>query len=268
MIAIVGCGTLGSRLAELLQDHDLLLVDHDTVHQTNIASQKFSEKEIGLFKSEALAKRLGGKAVHEFIDITNTSLLSEAEIVCDCTDNLFTRKALNRWCLENGVPLVHAAAGKERGAAAIFHGKPCLECVYGGKIPVEACRGSDIDAALADTLSVVQARLAEEALAGNSPGKEFIFVRSDKEHAVSMSRESCAVCAKRPVPPIKDTHYLTWCPKEQCFALRPVKGRASRLQNVAINELPALQSDSELRFEQNEKIEYIERALSGSSLSK
>jgi len=63
-IAIVGCGGTGGFVAEgvcrMLGDKDcrLILIDHDRVEPHNLMRQAFYEKDLGKFKSEALAERL------------------------------------------------------------------------------------------------------------------------------------------------------------------------------------------------------------------
>lgn len=56
-IHIIGCGSVGSTLAELLTRYGLTrftLWDFDTVEPHNIANQKFTQKHIGMTKVEAL----------------------------------------------------------------------------------------------------------------------------------------------------------------------------------------------------------------------
>jgi hypothetical protein len=62
-VTIVGCGGTGSFAAEglcrlLPPRADLVLIDHDRVEERNLTRQNFIRGDLGLFKSEALAKRL------------------------------------------------------------------------------------------------------------------------------------------------------------------------------------------------------------------
>lgn len=65
-VTIAGCGGTGGFVAEglcrLLPDKaDIILVDHDRVEEGNLGRQNFAGKELGMFKSEALALRLSTK---------------------------------------------------------------------------------------------------------------------------------------------------------------------------------------------------------------
>ena len=65
-ITVIGCGGTGGFVADglgrmLPQAIDLVLVDMDTVEERNLNRQSFTTANVGLFKSEALAKRLAGK---------------------------------------------------------------------------------------------------------------------------------------------------------------------------------------------------------------
>ncbi len=65
-LIIVGCGGTGGFVADglarlLPQSIDLILIDMDTVEERNLNRQSFTAADVGLFKSEALAKRLAGK---------------------------------------------------------------------------------------------------------------------------------------------------------------------------------------------------------------
>jgi PRTRC genetic system ThiF family protein len=62
-IVVVGCGGTGGFVAEglcrmLAHRVALVLVDHDRVEERNLLRQNFYHDEIGMFKSEAMAKRL------------------------------------------------------------------------------------------------------------------------------------------------------------------------------------------------------------------
>lgn len=61
--AVVGCGGTGGWVAEglariLPPETNLLLVDHDTVEERNLARQNFYPEDLGAYKAEALAHRL------------------------------------------------------------------------------------------------------------------------------------------------------------------------------------------------------------------
>ncbi len=63
--AIIGCGALGSRVADYSwrRGVKLLLIDYDKVERKNLEKQLFFESDIGRFKAEVLAERYNGVAL-------------------------------------------------------------------------------------------------------------------------------------------------------------------------------------------------------------
>jgi hypothetical protein len=65
-VTVVGCGGTGGFAAEglarlLPKRADLVLVDHDLVEEPNLTRQNFTREELGMRKSEALARRLANR---------------------------------------------------------------------------------------------------------------------------------------------------------------------------------------------------------------
>ena len=61
-------------------------------------------------------------------------LISQADIVLDCSDNFDTRYAVNRACLALRKPLVSGAAIQFHGQVAVFdfrsNDTPCYNCLF------------------------------------------------------------------------------------------------------------------------------------------
>lgn len=113
-VAIVGCGTLGSVVAELLARggvNDLLLIDHDVLAAGNLVRHTLTGQEIGQYKAKALAKRLATTCpfatirdyTRKFPNIRQEVevLLEDRELVIDCTgaDDVTMALALGWWSL-------------------------------------------------------------------------------------------------------------------------------------------------------------------------
>ena len=112
-ITIIGLGGTGSLLAEqiaklnyamLNSNHcgiRLTLIDFDVVEQKNIGRQNFFPNEIGLYKVEALTKRLSRNYLMRTIDfnvIRFEDLLiptySNEDLIISCVDNFETRNEI------------------------------------------------------------------------------------------------------------------------------------------------------------------------------
>jgi hypothetical protein len=99
MIAIVGCGALGSRIALELRGQELLLWDDDRVEEQNVGTSAYSLQHARRFKtvvlSELCARRgIRAEYVTDTLDQGNTERLSAVALVVDCLDNAPSRALL------------------------------------------------------------------------------------------------------------------------------------------------------------------------------
>lgn len=119
-VAIVGCGGLGGTMAEefaRLGIGRLILVDGDTIDETNLNRQLFStEYNIGSKKVEAARQRL--HAVNSSVELiliddwfnqdNAADIFSGANLVCDALDSIQRRIDLEESCQRLNKPLVYA----------------------------------------------------------------------------------------------------------------------------------------------------------------
>lgn len=231
MITIVGCGTLGSRVAERLDGQKLYLIDHDVVQDRNVDVQRYTKEDVGKLKVNVLSTRHGAKSSAVFIDQTNLELLKDSYVVIDCTDNLLTRKLLGAYCYANGIPLVHGAAAGSRGVVALFDGKPCMASLYAGKVSVDTCRSTDIEPAVADAVAKEQARQALRALEGEDhDGVHLVY--EDKQQVAQLSEKSFTQC-KKDVP--QDEYYVTYCTLAHCMSAKPARPKTTESSEGVLN---------------------------------
>ncbi len=99
MIAIVGCGALGSRIALELRGQELLLWDDDRVGEENVGASAYSVHHTGQFKAVVLSElcaRRGTRAeyVTETLNVDNVGRLSGMALIVDCLDNAPSRRLL------------------------------------------------------------------------------------------------------------------------------------------------------------------------------
>jgi len=107
-VCVVGCGGTGGFVAEglcrLLEDDVvLLLVDHDHVEERNLVRQNFYKNELGMLKSEALARRLCTKYYRRIAYLTNPISMLETmpEIIIGCVDNGLARRDIADKIIKN-----------------------------------------------------------------------------------------------------------------------------------------------------------------------
>ena len=119
---VVGMGGLGSPVALYLGSAgvgQLTLVDHDTVDLTNLQRQVVhTMAQVG--RSKVLSAQSAIHAINPDVTVTPVitradsavlnQLVSQADVVLDCSDNFSTRHAINAACVAHGKPLVSGAA--------------------------------------------------------------------------------------------------------------------------------------------------------------
>lgn len=186
MILVVGCGALGSVIANTLARAGvgtLRIVDRDFLELNNLQRQVlYDEADVaaGLPKAIAAANRL--RAINSEITIdpivsdvtyTNIATLAEGvEAIVDGTDNFETRLLLNDYCVKHSVPWVYGGCvGAEGQAMAILPGKTaCLSCLL-PEIPppgtTPTCDTAGILGPVVNVIASVESMEALKILSGN-----------------------------------------------------------------------------------------------------
>jgi len=217
---IVGVGGLGNPAAQFLASAGigrLTLVDADSVDLTNLQRQiLFDLSDVGVPKVEAAAKRLAAinpeptiVALARRVDADDlASLVADADVVLDCTDNFATRHAINRACVAARVPLVSGAAIRFDGQVAVFDPRdalsPCYHCLFGEGEELEEtrCATMGVFAPLVGIVGAAQAGEALKLVAGvgtTLAGRLLIYdALASSWRELKVPRDpSCAVCGSR-----------------------------------------------------------------------
>lgn len=181
---VVGVGGLGSPAALYLATAGighLTLVDHDTVDLTNLQRQiAHTEARVGQPKVDsarqsllAINPRLNISTLPERVDADRMdTLVADADVVLDCSDNFATRQAINAACVRHGVPLVSGAAIRFDGQLAVYDSKnpqsPCYACVFPPDAAIEEahCATMGVFAPLVGIIGSMQAAEALKLLSG------------------------------------------------------------------------------------------------------
>lgn len=186
--AVVGCGALGSACAGYLARAGvgrIVLIDPDRVELSNLQRQSlYSMSDLGGLKAEAAARSLS--AVNPEIELLPVAgrlddgsapeLLSGAGVVLDCTDNLASRHAINRFCVRRGIPWIYAGvAGGEGMTMNILPGGPCFRCLAPEPAPAveDTAANRGILSTTAALLAAVQGTEAMKILM-HGPGHESV----------------------------------------------------------------------------------------------
>jgi len=235
-VLVVGCGGLGCPVATYLAANGvgtLGLCDADDVELSNLHRQVgHATAAVGTSKAASLRARCASVndgveiKMHEmFIDRTNAaSVVSEYDLVCDCSDNPRARYALSDACAKMSVPLVSAACVGFEGqlmvlcgtrswdddarAFGAFEEAPCYRCVF-PRPPAAGdagtCGASGVLGVLPGIVGTFQALEAIKVLSGvgeSLRGKMLTFDALSASPTMTLRMRdardpSCACCSNR-----------------------------------------------------------------------
>ncbi len=177
---IVGLGGLGCAAAQYLAAAgvgSLTLLDFDTVSLSNLQRQTLhTDARIGMTK--VASAQLALEAINPHVGITQIDrqlddvalavIVSQCDVVLDCTDNVATRDQLNRACFASKTPLVSGAAIRMEGQLSVFTYQPdepcyrCLSRLFGEN--ALTCVEAGVMAPLVGTIGSLQAMEAIKLL--------------------------------------------------------------------------------------------------------
>ncbi|WFO74904.1 ThiF family adenylyltransferase [Desulfurococcaceae archaeon MEX13E-LK6-19] len=149
-IAIIGCGSIGSIIAEILarfNPRELILIDYDIVDIENVGYQPYGPRYIGVPKSKALAEKL--LLTYPFLDTKITvitepipssdlviseneltgllnkfdDIIKRSDVLIAAVDKVSPRRILTIWSIAFGKPLVSLGADRDDGWVGGYCGK-------------------------------------------------------------------------------------------------------------------------------------------------
>jgi len=217
---VIGAGGLGSPVALYLGSAGvghITLVDNDTVDLTNLQRQiAHTVQRVGQPKvrsaSAAVAAINPQVQVHAIEQRADAkllaSLVAQADVVLDCSDNFATRQAVNAACVEHKKPLVSGAAIQFDGQISVYDPRdalaPCYACVFPPDVTFEEtrCATMGVFAPLVGIIGTMQAAEALKLLAqvGRSLAGRLLMLdaRAMEWTEVSLPRNAkCPVCGDR-----------------------------------------------------------------------
>lgn len=226
---IVGLGGLGCPAALYLAASgigELILIDGDAVDITNLSRQTlYTPGDVGRPKVAAaceslkkIAPECSLKSIHQFADeALLQTVLPQADIVLDCTDNWQTRQSINASCVKHAKPLVSGSAIQWSGQLMSYDPRretdACYACVFDPTLEPEqaACGAFGVLSPMVGAIGSLQAAEALKMLITKNnrrpkPGLaqervqrlSLLDMRSGLWQQLTLSRNpACPVCAKR-----------------------------------------------------------------------
>jgi len=181
---IIGAGGLGSPVALYLGSAGvahITIVDDDTVDLTNLQRQiMHTTARVG--QPKALSAQSAIAALNPDVQVTPIvaradavlleTLLVQADVVLDCSDNFATRQLVNAACVKHRKPLVSGAAIRFDGQVCVFDPReassPCYACIFPPNTTYEEtrCATMGVFAPLVGIIGSLQAAEALKLLSG------------------------------------------------------------------------------------------------------
>ncbi|MEW6456683.1 MAG: ThiF family adenylyltransferase [Acidobacteriota bacterium] len=221
-IAIIGCGGLGSNVADHLARAGvgkIKIIDRDFVEIENLQRQVlFDEDDVknNLPKAIAAAEKI--KKINSEVEIepvvtdfnfTNAeNLIKGVDLVIDGLDNFETRFLINEACVKNNIPWIYGTCVSSYGFIMniIPHKTPCLRCILDPVSPGQSftCETVGILGPTASTIASLESVEAIKFLLGNldalNKNLTFIDIWTDEFEKIDTSRmkkEDCSVCVQK-----------------------------------------------------------------------
>jgi adenylyltransferase/sulfurtransferase len=173
-VLVIGAGGLGCPVLQNLAAAGvgtLGIVDGDVVDETNLHRQLlYGANDCGKSKAEmaaeAILKNNPTLKVNVFARFFNSEnafeMVSDYEIIVDCTDTIAVRYLINDVALAKRIPVVYASIHKFEGQVSVFNYKngPSYRCLFPeqeGLKAVPSCAVSGVLGVLPNTIGTLQA---------------------------------------------------------------------------------------------------------------
>ncbi len=226
-LLIVGAGGLGCPALQYLSAAgvgEIGIMDFDKVSLSNLQRQiLFKPSDVGEFKVKVVMDRL--QELAPFSKITGhpfalneenaSSLISNYDIVLDCTDNFHTKFLLHDICFQEKKVLVQASVYQYEGQLQVFDFRnqegPCWRCLWAIP-PEDGCTGTCAEVGvLGPLLGVMGSLQAVEALKiilgkpfltnGKSLFVDLLTLSMDTRSF--KARSDCSCCVKKNLPQVE-----------------------------------------------------------------
>ena len=208
---VVGAGGLGAAVLPYLASagvNKITIIDYDRVSLSNLQRQVlYTEDDIGRLKAEVAVEKLGVlnstiqlQAITQSFDADAAEhLISEADVVLDCTDNFRTRYVINDACVRQDIPFVFGALHTFSGQMAVcnYKGSATYRCLF-KEAPTDAvipnCAEIGVFSPLVALIGSLMASEALKVLAGLESVQAARLITYDllthQQHALSFAPDT------------------------------------------------------------------------------
>lgn len=222
-VLVVGAGALGTVISNHLVRSGVgkvKIVDRDYVEKSNLQRQLlYTEEDAAKAMPKAAAAEQKLAEFNRDIDVEGIianvtidnvhSLMKDADIVIDGTDNFSTRYLLNDACFQAGIPFSYAGVVSSRGMTGLFipDVTPCLRCMLPSNQEAgETCDTIGVISPIVDVIASIQVTEVLKYLTDNREAltKELLTMDIWQNYTYGMklvkTRTDCPACQTREFP--------------------------------------------------------------------
>jgi molybdopterin/thiamine biosynthesis adenylyltransferase len=216
-VLVVGAGGLGSPALMYLAAAGvgtIAVIDDDLVDQSNLSRQIIhAQDRVGLPKVQSA--QIAMAQINPFVtvlpyarklDAASQSLIAEADLVLDGSDNMATRYLVNAACVAAGKPLISAALNQWEGQVSLYHPAahaPCYACIFPHAPDPDLappCAQAGVVSPLPGVIGAIMALEAVKHLSGAGStlaGRLLIYDALDArtQHITLARNPACPVCS-------------------------------------------------------------------------
>ncbi len=220
-ILCIGAGGLASPVLAYLAAAGigvLGIIDNDIVELSNLQRQIiFTESDLGKLKVDCAQQKLSEQnsmleiETYPFrLNADNAfAILSEYDIIVDCTDNFISRYLINDVCFYLQKPNVSASIAQFEGQCSVYcvPGGPCYRCLYDSPPPenlVPNCNEGGVLGVLPGLLGVIQATEVIKLILNMPQGQSLIgslltvdALSMEFKKLTLTQRSDCRLCAQQ-----------------------------------------------------------------------
>ena len=214
-ICVVGTGGLGNPITSRLAAMGvgtLRIVDRDVIELSNLHRQTmFDEDDVGQVKVEVAAKKLQKINPHCKIealavsvnDYTALEVVEGCDVVIDALDSVNARYALNKACVEFGIPFVTGAAVGVSGQAFTVLPKQsaCYFCMFPelNEDTMPTCSIEGVHPSILSIVGGIEVAEAVKIVTGKKPSLSERILHIDLENldfnsTKTFRAEECPIC--------------------------------------------------------------------------
>ena len=223
-ILIVGAGGLGCPALQYLSATgvgEIGVLDFDKISVSNLQRQiLFRPEDVGHLKVKVATERLRKHAPFtKFLDLpialnedNAASVISNYDVILDCTDNFHTKFLLHDFCFQEKKVLIQASVYQYEGQLQVFDFRnqqgPCWRCLW--EIPPEdGCTGTCAEVGVIGPLLGVMGSLQAMEALKVILGKPFLengnslfidLLTLSMEPRGFKVRKDCSCCVKKDLP--------------------------------------------------------------------